>query len=128
MITVLVCGGRDYDDHQAVKRALDTLHKVYQIALVITGCADGADRWVRNWVIGNEVDVHVFAAKWKADGKKAGPLRNARMLAGIRPDIAVAFPGGRGTADMSRRCLAAGVRVVAVREDGASETLIEEVE
>lgn len=24
MITVLVCGGRDYADHQAVKRALDT--------------------------------------------------------------------------------------------------------
>lgn len=30
----------------------------------------------------------------------AGPRRNAKMLAEGRPDLVVAFPGGRGTADM----------------------------
>lgn len=41
---------------------------------------------------------------------------NAAMLAHAKPDLVVAFPGARGTADMVRRARAAGVRVVEVVE------------
>jgi hypothetical protein len=34
------------------------------------------------------------------------------MLDEFRPDVVLAFPGGRGTADMVHRAIAAGVRVV----------------
>jgi hypothetical protein len=43
-------------------------------------------------------------------GKKAGPLRNQRMLDEGRPDLVVAFPGGGGTEDM-RCAVKAGVSV-----------------
>lgn len=38
------------------------------------------------------------------------------MLSEGRPDLVVAFPGGKGTADMVRRARAAGVETVALGE------------
>jgi hypothetical protein len=35
--------------------------------------------------------------EWDELGKKAGPLRNQRMLDEGKPDLVVAFPGGGGT-------------------------------
>lgn len=56
--------------------------------------------------------VRAFPADWHRDGKAAGPIRNRRMLLEGMPDLVVAFPGGRGTADMVRRARAAGIEVV----------------
>jgi hypothetical protein len=56
--------------------------------------------------------VSVYAA-WHDYGKAAGPIRNKRMLTDFAPDIVVAFPGGKGTADMVRQ---AKEREVEVRE------------
>lgn len=39
-------------------------------------------------------------ADWKKHGKAAGPIRNGIMLRDGKPDMVVAFPGGRGTANM----------------------------
>lgn len=108
---VLVCGGRDYANFNTVKIALDAIHAEHGISCIVTGCAGGADKWARNWALGNQVDVHVFAARWSADGRKAGPMRNQRMLSEAGPDLVVAFPGGRGTADMVRRAHSSSVRV-----------------
>ena len=46
----------------------------------------------------------------------AGPRRNRRML-DRRPDLVLAFAGGRGTADMVRQARASGVRVIEVFPD-----------
>lgn len=67
------------------------------------------------WARRSHVPVESYPADWRR-GKGAGPERNARMLAEGWPDLVVAFPGGRGTADMVRRAKAAGVRVVEVVE------------
>lgn len=115
---VLVTGGRDFADFRCVGRVLDEAHSWERITRIITGCAAGADRWARNWALLHEVDAHVYAARWRAEGNKAGPLRNARMLADGRPDLVIAFPGGRGTADMVRRAAAAGVPVVKASPGG----------
>lgn len=53
-------------------------------------------------------------ADWSL-GKKAGPLRNQRMI-DMKPDKLLRFPGGRGTADCERRARAAGIEVVMVEE------------
>jgi len=41
-------------------------------------------------------------------------IRNQQMLDESRPDLIVAFPGGRGTKDMVDRATKAGVKVVKV--------------
>ncbi|MEM9912925.1 MAG: hypothetical protein AAF922_19365 [Pseudomonadota bacterium] len=50
-------------------------------------------------------------------GRAAGPIRNKEMLDEGCPDLVVAFPGGRGTANMVKQAQAAGVEVLDKRED-----------
>ncbi len=104
---VLVCGGRDFNDADLVARTLDA----EAITHVIQGGARGADRLGYDWARKRKVPVSTFNADWQRFGPKAGPLRNQQMLDEGKPDLVIAFPGGRGTADMVRRALAAGVPV-----------------
>lgn len=108
---VLVCGGRDYRDRKAVYRALDRLHAKRGITAIIQGAADGADRWGAEWGWDHDIPVGSFPADWKRDGPRAGPMRNQLMLDEGKPDGVVAFPGGRGTADMIERAERAGLKV-----------------
>lgn len=111
MMRVLVCGGRDYRNRNAVWRALDWLHEAKGITAVIQGAADGADRWAAEWGVERQVPVCSFPADWDQHGKAAGPIRNRRMLAEGKPDGVVAFPGGRGTLDMTNAAEALGLKV-----------------
>ena len=106
---VLVCGSRYFSDYASLSHELDQLDP--QPDLIIQGGAMGTDRLTRRWAEHNEIAVHEELAFWHIHGKKAGPLRNAKMLK-LCPDLCVAFPGGRGTADMVRRCLDAGIPVL----------------
>lgn len=110
---VLVCGGREYRDVQRTFAVLDELHRRDGITLLIEGGARGADSLARQWAVSRKVALRTVLADWARHGRAAGPLRNAAMLA-LGPELVVAFPGGRGTADMVRRGRAAGVRVLEV--------------
>lgn len=109
-LRILVTGGRDYDDINAVWRALDRLHADFGIAAIIQGGASGADRLAAEWGWLFDAEVVTFAADW-SQGKRAGPERNQRMIDEGKPDAVVAFPGGCGTADMCRRAGAAGLKI-----------------
>lgn len=112
-IKVLVCGGRNYADAGHVFEVLTKLHDETPIRVLVHGGASGADAhaaaWAEDW-------VHTvgYWADWATHGRAAGPIRNQKMLDEQRPDLVVAFPGGRGTADMMTRARRAGVRVIEV--------------
>ena len=114
MTRVLVCGGRHYADMMHVYRTLDVLHMERRITCVIQGGASGADMDAATWAVKRGVRDETFNADWKQHGRAAGPIRNQRMLDEGKPDLVVAFPGGRGTADMVRRAKAAGVPVMEI--------------
>jgi hypothetical protein len=113
-VKVLVCGGRKFSDWGSVKSTLNDIHFSTPITLVIEGGARGADRLGAAWAAGYGVRRQTFLANWTRDGKAAGPIRNQAMLDLGKPDLVVAFPGGRGTADMVKRARAAGVEVKVV--------------
>jgi YspA, cpYpsA-related SLOG family len=113
---VLVCGGREYHDAACVDKWLTDLRPY----LVIQGGAFGADLLALNWARSHQVNARTFAADWKKHGKSAGPKRNQQMLDEGLPDVVLAFPGGRGTADMVTRAKAAGVDVIQVRANASS--------
>jgi hypothetical protein len=110
---VLVCGGRDYSDRDAVFGALDLVRDACSPLTVIQGGATGADALAREWCA-RQPNIHMInePADWRTHGRAAGPIRNQRMLDEHKPNVVIAFAGGRGTADMVRRAKAAGVPVV----------------
>lgn len=101
---VLVTGGRDYNDYDDVKATLAWVQRGYGIRAIIRGDADGADFLCGQWAELNGVPTEVYRAEWRTHGKRAGPIRNQRMIDEGKPDAYVAFPGGRGTADCVARC------------------------
>jgi len=107
-VRVLVCGGRTFDDAAMLDVALASVRPTH----IITGGATGADRLAELWAAEHAVPSTVYPAEWDLHRRAAGPIRNRWMLYDGLPDLVLAFPGGRGTADMVRRATEAGVRVV----------------
>lgn len=86
---------------------------------VIHGAASGADRLAGEVATEMGIPVEEFPARWNDYGRAAGVIRNQMMLTHGKPDLVLAFPGGRGTADMVARARKANVpvRVVAPKEE-----------
>jgi predicted Rossmann-fold nucleotide-binding protein len=109
---LIVCGGRDYNHREIVYSYLDgALEKLGDCLVVISGGAPGADTLAEEWARENDVPVRVFKADWKTHGRRAGPIRNQRMLEEGQPNMVLAFPGGKGTEDMISRAVKARVPV-----------------
>lgn len=106
---VLVCGGRDFRQRDLLNATFRPLFP--KLSAIICGGAPGADTLAWDWAWENRVTCYRYMADWKTHGKAAGPIRNQQMIDEGKPDLVIAFPGGRGTADMVRRAKAAGVEV-----------------
>lgn len=118
---VLVCGGRNYIDVPKLWRVLDDIQTKQHISPLIDGASDdvtgpyvGADYWANQWALARDISCVRVHADWKKLGRGAGPARNQRMLDEQRPDLVIAFPGARGTADMVRRARVGGIAVVEI--------------
>src|ERR1700676_3700007 len=111
MTRVLVCGGWDYADRAAGYASLDSLHAEHGFTVLIAGGARGADTLAAEWARDRGITADVYMAEWERLGRKAGPIRNQRMLTEGKPNLVVAFPGGHGTANMVAQARAAGLRV-----------------
>lgn len=136
---LLVTGSRDavsMEHSQAISRALEAIAaKVppseWEWHLVHGACPTGADPFcdiyarVANWV--DDSTVHPDPAEFEKLGKKAGPVRNQRMVdfvagrqrVGDKVGV-VAFPGDAqsgGTADCIKRAKLAGLPVHVVPLD-----------
>lgn len=135
MTRVLVCGGRNYGERimlsghpqevewdrerAQVEKAtlyavLSKYHAEAGVECLIEGGAKGADHWAGVWAENHGVALETFEADWENQGSFAGPARNTRMLNEGKPDLVIAFPGGRGTADMVRKARRAGVEVIEI--------------
>jgi hypothetical protein len=108
---VLVCGGRDWTDTRFVSLALTKLQKELGFDVLIEGDARGIDRIAGYWARKIGIDNIKFPAEWEKYGSRAGPIRNAQMLRDGKPDLVIAFPGGRGTIDMVNQARTSGVPV-----------------
>lgn len=136
---ILVCGGRDYghapgqfkdwpkvkqDEYYNVQATLERLACCISFDYVpddnwlpgdiwiIAGGANGADAAAYDWAVTNWCRVTEYPADWKRHGRRAGPMRNTRMLdENPTIELVVAFPGGPGTADMVRQARARNICV-----------------
>lgn len=122
---LIVTGGRDYCETAHIFFALDDLHERKTVSVLIEGEADGLDVRAKAWARQRGIDIDPYPAPWddlhhpdavvrfRRDGTpydvNAGPRRNQQMIDDGKPDYGMVFPGGRGTADMRRRLITAGI-------------------
>ena len=113
---ILVCGDRRWSDRGAIHTELEFMHGEHALACVIHGAAPGADSFAGEWARLRGVPEIACPADWEHMGRRAGPARNARMMAEEKPDIVLAFHDdihkSAGTGDMVSRALRKGVRVL----------------
>lgn len=108
---VLVCGGRDYNDYDRLEDELNLVWRVHGDFTVISGMARGADTLAVRYAEAYDCPLEKFPADWDKYGRSAGYIRNQQMLDEGKPDLVVAFPGGRGTENMIQIARKAGVEV-----------------
>jgi len=116
--TWLICGGRDFADTEIFDSAMSELVALQGMpARVVEGGAKGADSMARGWAQRHALDIVTEKAQWNVYRRSAGVIRNQAMLDKYKPDFVVAFPGGKGTADMVERGRKAGVNVAEIKEN-----------
>ena len=135
---ILVCGGRDFADlsipksdprwEARKKEYLFVFHTINSFmppsleedmttwlppdgTVIISGMARGADSAAVDWSVSNWVKLEEYPADWNKYGKRAGYIRNTQMLEEGKPDMVIAFPGGRGTEMMCNLAEKKGVPV-----------------
>lgn len=123
---VLVTGGRKYSNLNEVRHQLVGLDPT---ATIVHGAASGADATVDLVADSLGFDVESHPAAWEGPCRSecfpghrrprvggdtycpaAGNYRNQDMV-DLGADLCIAFPGGKGTADMVRRVREAGIPV-----------------
>ncbi|MFD5675576.1 SLOG family protein [Streptomyces sp. NPDC127040] len=114
---ILVTGSRDWDDTDAVCRALgEAVQEIpphtRDIWLVVGDCPTGADRIAYQWARAARMTVDRFEADWAAHGRAAGPRRNAEMVT-AGADLCLAFirNGSRGASHTAALARRAGIPV-----------------
>jgi hypothetical protein len=122
---MLVCGGRNYDDVPWMWFNLDRIGNERKVDCVIDGAQSkfdpergmvGADYWAHQWALVRGRKCDRYPADWDSEGTSAGPRRNKRMIDEGRPNLVVAFPGGKGTADMTQQARDAGIEVIEIQK------------
>lgn len=86
---------------------------------IAEGGARGADEEIRKWASRMDperVILRTFEADWAGDGRKAGPIRNKRMLEIHNPELVLAFwdgsTKGSGTFDCLQKATNLGIPVL----------------
>lgn len=94
---VLVTGSRDWDDIEAIHEALFEVSREYSvdgIVLVHGACPTGADAIADKLWRALPQDtapmLELHAADWQKYGRRAGPIRNRKMV-DLGADICLAF-------------------------------------
>jgi hypothetical protein len=119
---VLVCGGRDFFGDIIIRKTLmdlidrrDLFADVTETVMeIVHGGQRGADQTAGDVArkLGLKVSEYpVTKDEWKKYGLGAGPMRNGRMLREKKPQLVIAFPGGKGTANMVKQADEAGIKV-----------------
>jgi hypothetical protein len=110
MTRVVVTGSRKHRDWPFVSRAMNQLHREYDIEVVFHGEADGLDKLVKRWCI--QHGIPVFGCPFAtAYGKGGGPIRNGWLLQYGQPEVVFGFPlpDSRGTWDCLRQAQERGI-------------------
>ncbi len=105
----IIAGSRSITDPHVLDRALRRCG--WQPTVVLSGCAQGADRLGEQWANYNHIPIERYPADWDGKGKVAGHVRNLQMAENADALIALWDNVSRGTKDMIRIATKSGLRL-----------------
>lgn len=112
---ILICGSREWDNFEVIRNTFRELKIEGDKYTIIHGGCSGADSIAGFIAKEMGCKVQVFTADWKTYGKRAGPIRNQKMLDIGKPDMILAFHNkietSKGTLDLISRAQNKGLQV-----------------
>lgn len=78
-MTVLVCGGRHFNNYKQLEEILNTLHLTSD-DLIVSGGYVGTDTLAELYAIRHNIPKKIFYAEWRKYGNSAGIIRNNKMI------------------------------------------------
>jgi hypothetical protein len=113
-----IVGSRSYHDYQQFCKMMDYLIKTYDILNdvdeVVSGGAPGVDTLAERWTKERNSNIKLeflkftaFNADWSL-GKRAGPIRNQKIVDKMTHMVALPSSGSTGTRDSIRKAAKAG--------------------
>lgn len=93
--TLMICGSRHFTNYKIFKKCMGIVLDKFKeddikIEKVISGGANGADTLAERWAKEQQYPFQAYYAEWDSFGRKAGPIRNSKMVKDA--DFVVAFP------------------------------------
>ena len=114
---VIIAGCRDFNDYELLKEKCDYFlqDEKKEDVVIISGHSSGADALGERYAQERGFQLETFPADWKAHGRAAGPIRNARMASAANALIAFWDGKSRGTKNMIETAKNHNLKVVVVR-------------
>ena len=106
---VIIAGGRDFTPETEHWDYLEDFIEHNLVSMIVSGGAKGADAFGEQFAFEFDLGLAYFPADWDTHGKSAGYIRNAEMA--DYADALIAFPGGKGTANMIEVATRKGLEV-----------------
>lgn len=104
----IIAGSRSISRIQHIRYAAETCG--WDLTVVLSGCASGADRLGEKWAEANGIPVERYPADWLRHKRRAGFIRNQQMADRADALIAIWDTVSNGTRDMVRRAEKRGLR------------------
>jgi hypothetical protein len=100
-----VVGGRNFDDYDLLAETIGSYISDAAQYILVSGGAKGADKLVEKYASENGYDMIIYTPDW-SKGKRAGPLRNQRIV--DKSDEIIAFwdgqtHGTKSTIDLAKK-------------------------
>lgn len=90
---VIIAGGRNFNDYQELCRVCDYTLSEYTDIEIVSGTANGADKYGEMYANQNGYSIKQFPADWNKFGRSAGYKRNKQMSE--YADVLIAFWDGK---------------------------------
>ena len=114
---VIIAGCRDFTDYELLREKCDYHLQNLRLEdiVIVSGHASGADSLGERYAQERGFQLETYPADWKAHGRAAGPIRNAKMARVAHALIAFWDGKSRGTKNMIDTARKHNLQVAVVR-------------
>ena len=101
-----IVGTRTFTDYEYLKKKILRIYKIKDIEEIVSGGAEGADTLAEQFAKEFDIPIKIYKPNWDKYGRKAGALRNVKIV--NRSSVIIAFwdgksPGTKITIDIAEK-------------------------